>query len=323
MKLSEDNKRLYDATTIPDLLRGIQSQVKVERDSRIDRNSLSTLPPIMHPTGNAPSDWGPGRNVPYRRKGEFEFGPTPQYNAGSVEMEQTQLEQADRLIGLDESPLSSVQLQFMTDKFLRHWASVMALSYRCFQRFGPDEIFFRVTGVPDPQQFSKGNPDENFDITISYDVLNTDPETQEKKLERLLSLVQMDRNGVLDVREIISIAAMSIDPIMADQILLPAEEGQEKLLKDITDDLSKIFAGIEVPARPNGAQMALQIIEQYIAQPDIAERLKNDEAFMARIEKYHGQYQFVLQQAENAQIGRIGTAPATMGEAQTQGMSTQ
>ncbi len=86
-KLSEDSKRLYDTQTIPDVLRGIQQQVKVERDSRIDRNSLATLPPIMHPVGNAPKDWGPGRYIPYRRKGEFEFGPTPNFNQGSLEME--------------------------------------------------------------------------------------------------------------------------------------------------------------------------------------------------------------------------------------------
>ena len=43
-KLSEDSKRLYDTTTTPDLLRGIQNQVKIERDSRVDRNSLATSP---------------------------------------------------------------------------------------------------------------------------------------------------------------------------------------------------------------------------------------------------------------------------------------
>jgi hypothetical protein len=69
-KLSEDSKRLYDTTTIPSVLRGIQNQVKVERDSRVDRNSLATLPPILHPVGQAPNDWGPGRLIPYRRKGD-------------------------------------------------------------------------------------------------------------------------------------------------------------------------------------------------------------------------------------------------------------
>jgi len=35
-----------------------------------------------------------------------------------------------------------------------------------------------------------------------------------------------------------------------------------------------------------------------------------------------GQYQFSMQQAQIAQIGRIGTAPAEIGEVQTQGMQS-
>ena len=38
------------------------------------------------------------------------------------------------------------------------------------------------------------------------------------------------------------------------------------------------------------------------------------------MQKYVAQYQFQMQQAQNAQIGRIGTAPAQMGSVQTQGM---
>ena len=49
-KLSEDS-RDYMISNYTDILRGIQNQVKVERDSRIDRNSLATLPPILHPVG--------------------------------------------------------------------------------------------------------------------------------------------------------------------------------------------------------------------------------------------------------------------------------
>ena len=76
--------------TVPSVLRGIQNQVKVERDSRVDRNSLATLPPILHPVGQAPTDWGPGRMIPYRRKGDLDFAPTPAYTpTGSVEMENT------------------------------------------------------------------------------------------------------------------------------------------------------------------------------------------------------------------------------------------
>ena len=320
-KLSEDSKRLYDTQTIPDILRGIQNQVKVERDSRIDRNSLATLPPILHPVGQAPTDWGPGRMIPYRRKGDLDFAPTPPSPVGSIEIEQTMEAQADRLCGLDEtSNISQIRKQFLVDKFLQHGAEVMRMAYKCFQRFGPDSVFFRVTGVPDAQEFTKGDPDENFDILINYDVLNTDQETMASKLQQLVSLTSLDRSGRINMDSLLDVVANSIDPVLADSILQPAEVAQQQMVKDVTDDLTKIFAGIEMPARPNGPQVALQVIQQYTQQEDIAGRLQQDEAFAGRMEKYAGQYTFMMQQAENAQIGRIGTNPAQMGGMQTQSL---
>ena len=320
-KLSEDSKRLYDTQTIPDILRGIQNQVKVERDSRIDRNSLATLPPILHPVGQAPTDWGPGRMIPYRRKGDLDFAPTPPSPVGSIEIEKTMEAQADRLCGLDEtSQISQVRKQFLVDKFLQHSAEVLQMCYKCFQRFGPDSVFFRVTGSPDPVVFNKGNPDENYDIIISYDVLNSDPETQEKKLQQMVALTQLDRSGRINIDNLLDAAANSIDPVLADRVLQPTEAAQEQVVRQVTDDLAKIFAGIEMPARPNGAQIALTVIQQYASQPDVAQRLQSDEAFAARLEKYAGQYTFQMQQAQNAQIGRVGTEPAQMGDINTQGM---
>lgn len=323
-KLGEDNKRLYDLTTIPELLRGIQWQVKVERDARIDRNSLATVPPLMHPVGAEPKDWGPGVRIAYRRQGEIQYAPVPQYNAGSVEMETTQIEQADRAMGLDmENPLSTSRQQFFVNKFLTHVQDVLKLAYKCYQRFGPDQVFFRVTGVSDPQKFSKGSPDEDFDINISFDVLSNDPETLEKQLQQFASLLQFDRNGRIDMDLFLEAMAASVNPGLADAVLRPAEQAQQQVVKGVTDDLSKIYAGIEVGARPNGAQVAMQTIQQYVQQPDVMERLQNDKAFQARLEKYVQQYQFQLQQAQNAQIGKIGTAPAAMGNVGTQGMQTQ
>ena len=320
-KLSEDSKRLYDTMTVPSVLRGIQNQVKVERDSRVDRNSLATLPPILHPVGQAPTDWGPGRMIPYRRKGDLDFAPTPAYNSGSVEMENTLTQLADRLVGLDEtSSISQIRKQFLVDKFLSHTAEVLRMAFKCFQRFGPDEVFFQVTGIPDAQTMNKGNPDENFDITINFDVQDTDPETVEKKLSQFVQLNALNANGRLNVDSLLDVAASAIDPVMANAVLQPVETAQQQVVKDVTDDLAKIFAGIEMPARPAGAQIAMQVIQQYTQQPDVAQRAQEDEAFRARLEKYAGQYTFQMQQAQNAQIGRVGTAPAQMGDIQTQGM---
>jgi hypothetical protein len=320
-RLAEDTKRLYDTQTIPDILRGIQNQVKVEKDSRIDRNSLATLPPILHPVGQAPTDWGPGRMIPYRRKGDLDFAPTPSYNQGSLEMETNLTDLADRLVGLDEqSQMSTVRQQFLVDKFLSHTAEVLRMSFKCFQRFGPDEVFFRVTGIPDAQVFNKGNPDENFDILINFDVLNTDPENVQAKLKQFAELTQFNTNNRMSMDSFLDIAASAVDPVMADAILQPVESAQEEVVKQVTDDLAKIFAGIEMPARPAGAQIAIQVIQEYTQQPDIAQRAATDEAFAGRLQKYVGQYTFQMQQAQNAQIGRLGTAPAQMGAVDTQQM---
>jgi len=320
-RLANDQKRMYEVQTFSDILRGPQMQIKTERDSRIDRASLATLPPIMHPAGRPPSDWGPGRRVPYRRLGEIAFGPIPPRDDGSVESELSMREQADRAIGLDlTNPLSTARQQYYIGKFLDHVKDVLTMAWKLYQRMGPDEIFFQVTGNPNPQVMTKGSPDENYSIMVSFDSLASDPETAETQLKNMVSLTQLDRNGILDINKLLEFAASSINPIFADYVLQPVEEAQQKIAKNVTDDLSKIFSGIEVPAQPNGAQIAMQMVQAYVQQPDVAARAQQDEAFAARLQKYASQYQFQLQQAQNAEIGRIGTAPAEMGGMTTQGM---
>jgi hypothetical protein len=167
---------------------------------------------------------------------------------------------------------------------------------------------------------TKGSPDEDFSIMVSFDSLSSDPDTAETQLKNMVQLVQLDRNGIMDVNKLLEFAASSINPIFADYVLQPVEESQQKVAKNVTDDLAKIFAGIEVPAQPNGAQIAMQMVQAYVQQPDVAARAQSDEAFAGRLQKYMGQYQMMMMQAQNAEIGRLGTAPAQMGGVTTQGM---
>jgi hypothetical protein len=320
-RLSNDQKRMYETQTFSDILRGAQMQIKTERDSRIDRASLATLPPLLHPAGRPPSDWGPGVRVPYRRLGEIQWGPPPPADNGSIEVEVSMTAQADRAVGLDMSnPISASRQQFVVSKFLDHVRDVLNMAWKLYQRMGPDEVFFQVTGNPNPQVMTKGSADENFSIVVNFDSQSNDPETAETQLKNMVSLVQLDRNGIMDVNKLLEFTASSINPIFADYVLQPAEEAQQKVAKNVTDDLAKIFAGIEVPAQPNGAQMAMQMIQAYVQQPDVAARAQQDEAFAARLQKYASQYEFMMQQAQNAEIGRIGTQGANMGGINTQNM---
>jgi hypothetical protein len=321
--ITEDSRSLYDVQTFADLLRGTQWQAKVERDQRVDAASLRVLPPIMHPAERPPQEWGPGRYVPYRRPGELHFGPVPPPDTSSYNIEQTLLDQGDKLIGLSEdSPISSVQQQFYVDKFLCHVRDVLRMAWKNYLRYGPEKLFFRVTGMAEPEEMVKED-DEQLDINVSFDTQNNDPETVERKIAAFANMLSIDKQGKVDVNSLLEVRGAAIDPVLADAILQPTEAGIEEITRQVTDDLSKIFAGIEVPARPQGAQIATQMIQQYASQPDIAQRIQEDEAFAERLKKYGDQYTFMLQQMQNAQIGRIGTEPASMGQVPTQPVNMQ
>ena len=79
----------------------------------------------------------------------------------------------------------------------------------------------------------------------------------------------------------------------------------------VEDDIERVRASTSI----------VEVIQQYVAQQDVAQRLEQDETFRGRLEKYHAQYVFSLTQMQNAEIGRIGTQPANMGQINTQKIS--
>ena len=311
-RLHNDTKRLYDTQSMVDLLRGVQWQGKAERDARIDRASIATLPPSRGPVGRPKPEFRPGGHVTERRPGEYSFMAPPPGDAGSIEIEATLLQAADRMVGLSaDDPDSQTKRAYYLNKFLMHVRDVMREAYRSYLRYGPDEMLFRVSGVPEPQQFAKGDPNSDLDIAIHFDSqMAQDPEAVETKLGQMLQLVQYDRTGKIDVESLIEVAAAAIDPVLADSIIQPQEAGAAKMARDVAEDLAMIYAGVEVGARPQGAQIAMQIGQNYSQVPDVAQRLQEDEAFSARLTKYFEQYQFQMQQQQNAEIGRLGTEPA-------------
>ena len=311
-RLHNDTKRLYDTQSMVDLLRGVQWQGKAERDARIARASIATLPPSRGPVGRPKPEFRPGGHVTERRPGEYSFMAPPPGDAGSIEIEATLLKAADRMVGLSaDDPDSQTKRAYYLNKFLMHVRDVMREAYRSYLRYGPDEMLFRVSGVPEPQQFAKGDPNSDLDIAIHFDSqMAQDPEAVETKLGQMLQLVQYDRTGKIDVESLIEVAAAAIDPVLADSIIQPQEAGAAKIARDVAEDLALIYSGVEVGARPQGAQVAMQIGQNYSQVPDVAQRLQEDEAFSARLTKYFEQYQFQLTQQRNAEIGRLGTEPA-------------
>ena len=318
-RLSNAGKRIYDVNTFGDLLRGPQKQMKTLRDGWSDQMALAVAPPLLHPVGRPPAQMGAGAWIGVRANEKFEYMNVPNTSGAASQLEKYVQQEAMDLIGLNEgNQLSQQRQQFFINKFLTHCSDILKLAYKAFLVFGPDEKFFRVTGYPNEMVIYRSPEDEEIDVCISFDVQNQDPEMMKAKIQSILELARNSPSNTFNLQAAEQLAANAIDPSIADVIIQPEGQGQEEMVKDVTDDLTKIYAGIPVGARPNGGQIAMQVIQEYTQQEDIQKRMSEDAGFVANIQNYGAQYQQQVVQQQNAEIGRLGAQPAQMGSVNTQ-----
>ena len=321
--LEKTSKRLYSSRSYPELIESLQQVLKVETDSLIDRQSLSTLPPLEHPLGRAPSKWGPGTRVPYRTPGEYRFADTPRFDAGNVEVRRYVKEQADRYFGRNAPGVDPTEAQMkqqeVVDKVFHHLKHVIDQVFSLYQQYGPDQEYFRVTGIQDVQTYSKGGPSERFDFYFQFDVATQDPAQMLERVKAIAELGGMlDRNGTLDTERLLQIAVGQILPGAAENVMIPKETASQKAVEEERQTIAEIYAGVPPNVRPNDAhEMKLQIFQQWLAQPDVAQKVQADPALQERIQTYVQQRQFAVQQRQNAEIGRLGTMPTQFGQTPT------
>ena len=318
--LEKTSKKLYSSRSYPELIEGLQQVLKVETDGGIDSQSLATLPPIEHPLGRAPSRYGPGVRLPYRVPGEVRFASTPRGSVSNVELRRYIQEQADRYFGRNAPGVNPVEAQMkqqeVIDKVFHHLKHVLDQVYSLYQQYGPDQEFFRVTGMQDMQKYSKGNPNDRFDFYMQFDAATQDPEQMLERVNAIATLgAQLDKNGTLDTERLLQIAVGQIMPGAAESVLLPKETAQAKAMDEERQTIAEIYAGVPPNVKPNDAhEMKLQVFQQWLQQPDVAQKVQEDPALQERISNYMQQRNMQIQQKQNAQIGRLGAAPTQFGQ---------
>ena len=318
--LEKTSKRLYSSRSYPELIESIQQVLKVETDAAIDRQSLSTLPPLEHPLGRAPTKWGPGVKVPYRTPGEYRFAETPKFDVGSVEIRKYVKEQADRYFGRNAANVDPVESQSkqqeVVDKVFGHLKKVFDQVFTLYQQYGPDEEFFRVTGMNDMQKYAKGAAGERFDFWLQFDVATQDPQQMVERVKAVAELGGMlDRSGTLDTEKLLQVAVEQILPGAAEKVMLPKETASEKAVEEERATIAELSAGVPPNVREQDAhELKLQVFQQWLQQPDVQQRIQGDEAMQERVQNYMQQRQFAIQQKQNAEIGRIGAQPTPYGQ---------
>lgn len=307
----DDAKRLFEGRSDCELLRGVQRNVKVLSDLGIDNANLAMDPPRFYPVGGNLPRWSSGASIAIRRGTKDDYGTfdVPNMLPTTANMHEYYDKIADQIVGLDlDNPNSVQRLQYSVSRMLLHWSKVCKLVWKMYKLYGPEEKIFRVTNDPTvaPQTFEKGSENEEIDISVQFDVQLNNPEYREKITKSSVDLMQIDTEGAADRRELLNILYQINLPQFASRVLRTAQEANADIIKKVEEDLQAIAAGIGRNAREEGAQVAIPHIQQYASQPDVAQKLAADEAWAARLQAYFEQYQFQLQQIENAGIGRRG-----------------
>lgn len=315
------NHRLLDSRGIAEVLRPYEQGIKVEQDMRIDRASLSTIPPVQFLVGRKPERIGPGSFVPVRRPGEVSFLDIPQYSPASMEVEQSLRNLARQAMGRPTSEEDKVEAtlirQDRISTWLDSWRPVLKQIWHLQKLYGGEESWMRALGNEQDIQVAFDDVAEFFDFTLTFDANSLD---QAQSLERLKTLgdifSQFDREGVGRYDEFLKLFAESIDPTLADRLIMPKQEASEKEAEETSADLAKISSGQVVNAPQNAnVQMRMGIINNFlqgtdeIPATDVQNRYQSDEQFKARIDNYMKMLNHQEQQRRNALTGRMG-APA-------------
>lgn len=307
--------RLHDSRGLPEPGKAWQDAIKAHRDSRIDAASIAIIPPIGFPMGRPPARWGPGARIPERRPGEYHFLSKPTGDPLTEQSEQILSEGFKTYCGFQAEggdPLFAQLIsQAEVDKFLTTLAKAFGQCFELFQQYGEDRVVFRVVGMQDQEAttFVKNPDGEKYDWWWSFDSQSMDTEKMQVKWKAILEGIQLlNREGNVNFAETIQAYIESIDPQIAERILVPTQIGRDKVIKDEQDDLAAIFAGVNRPIKlgtpPN---IALETMKNYVAgAPDVQQRLQTDQAFRQRFEARAKMYQQQEAQARNRVIGVYG-----------------
>jgi len=325
------NHRLLDSRGMAEILRPYEQGIKVEQDMRIDRASLSTLPPLTYNVGRKPERVGPGSFVPVRRQGEISFMDIPKYSPASMEVETSLRRIARQLMGKPTSEEDKVEATMVRQdriaSWLDNWRPVLRQIWHLQKTYGGQESWVRALSNEADIEVAFDELSDFFDFTVTFDANSLDQETNMNRLKALGEIFgSFDREGVARYDEFLKLFAESIDPTLADRLIMPKQEASEKEVEETSADIAKISSGQVVNAPQNAnVEMRMKVIQDWlqgteeIPGQDNQQKMQSDEGFQARVNNYISQLQHQSQQRKNALTGRMGAPPGNVPATSNQG----
>jgi hypothetical protein len=313
------SRKLHDSRGLPEPLKPLQDTIKAHKDGKIDTASYNIMPTIFYPIGRPLLKWGAGARVPERRPNEYHYGDPIPYDETTESSLQSLVNDARDYAGFapsdSDEPINPVKNQSEINKIFKALAKSCHQIWNLYKKFGNETVYFRVTGVQSEEatKFDRGPEDEDFTFAFRYNLRDGESDFSLEKIKSMMELAAaMDRTGAVDWTEFLQVALEAQDPSIAARVLRPAEVGTEKVIMEVQDDLTKLWAGIAVNVKPNTPpQIAIQTLQNWAQSPDVVARYQSDESFRERVDVYTQQVEMLAKQAENRVIGRLGAQQPT------------
>jgi hypothetical protein len=306
--------KLWDSRGISELSATEQTSLKQLHDSFMDHVVLTTVPPIEVPASRPKMAlvFKPLGQIKTMRSGEIRPIILGQYPSANDKVTANIEARISRYFGTMTATNSPdwVRLyqQNLVDSFFVHVAAVVQYGLALAWEYLPDETLTRVLGhplqrVPDTME---------YDVQISFEagMLNLD---YLKAVGEMISsyVLQWDTMSTVQRDKLVRWFFSALSPTLAQELLVPAEAANEREVEDEQRIFSLIAVGIESPMLEQGQNFALRLqTEMEIGKknPEAWEKLtpKSREILEARLKHLE---QMVNQQ-QNAQIGRTGARPA-------------
>jgi hypothetical protein len=310
---------------IPEIAYTWEGEIKEQRDGRTDMVALALRPPLMAPYNDIlrlKQEFSPGAAIPERRAGDVRFFNVPQYQSGSIEVENAVKLDVEEFFGLFGNELDPVlkqrRQQELADSVIEQFKPVIRQTGQLMKQYLPDSDVAQVVGpLARPFQVDRADIQAEYDYTATVDMREIDNDFLKEKLAFIGQLKQYDTGGVLDANKTLRVAAEAVDYTLADEAIQDTGPATDKEIQSEKRAVAGIIGSGLADDLPKAGnfQLRAQVLQQTIqeglqtGQQEFAKRLTPvvQQILKNRAEYYQNQIQ---QYTQNPQIGRsLITAP--------------
>jgi hypothetical protein len=312
---------VLDSRGVPEIAGTHQSLQKLSMDCYGDHVQMSTMPPVKKSARRAgmSTTLRPGGEITVMKSDDVAWMEKSAYPRENEVFRKDLQRGVDdyfgRLHGESDTQMVILRRQALVNRWLDRLVLVHVQLVQLWQQYLTDEELGRIVG-PGGLQVARSTKEiqGQFDLELSFDVRDMDPEYVVKKMEVIGKYVlPLDTDASLDRTALKRWALTSISPQLA-TVVLPEEAARSKEISDEEMNWVKAMAGIEPEMKENGQAFGLRMqVWQELMGKNATDLQQKEERVRGIVESRLQHLAFMQTQQENALIGRLGARPEGSG----------